>query len=107
MNNLTTKATKQFKKSLEKCKSRNNDISLLQEVLQKIVKGEILDKKYRDHKLTNREERELHIQKDSITQSNKKLRQAIYILLKKNFNFNPNQTILFSKYLNRLLKIFI
>lgn len=64
MNNLTTKATKQFKKSLEKCKSRNNDISLLQEVLQKIVKGEILDKKYRDHKLTNREERELHIQND-------------------------------------------
>ena len=50
---------------------------------------------------------ELHIQKDSITQSNKKLRQAIYILLKKNYNFNPNQKILFSKYLNRLLKIFI
>ena len=50
---------------------------------------------------------ELHIQKDSITRSNKKLRKAIYILLKKNFNFNPNQKLLFSKYLNRLLKIFI
>ena len=50
---------------------------------------------------------ELHIQKDSITLSNKKLRQAIYMLLKKNYNFNSNQKILFSKYLNRLLKIFI
>ena len=34
---------------------------------------------------------ELHIQKDSIQNSNEKLIKAIYILLKKNFKFNRNQ----------------
>jgi len=49
---------------------------------------------------------DLHIQKDSITQSRKKLKQAIYILLNKNYNFNSNQTRLFTNYLNFLLKTF-
>lgn len=48
---------------------------------------------------------ELHIQKDSITRSNKKLREAIYILLKKNYNFNPNQKIVFTKYFFNMIAI--
>ena len=46
---------------------------------------------------------ELHIQKDSIQNSNEKLKKAIYILLNKNFNFNPTQKKKFSDYLNHLL----
>ena len=47
---------------------------------------------------------DLHIQKDSLQLSKNKLRQAIDILLNKNFDFNYNQTIHFSNYLNHLLK---
>ena len=47
---------------------------------------------------------ELHIQKDSIQNSNEKLIKAIYILLKKNFKFNRNQKKKFTDYLNRILK---
>lgn len=43
---------------------------------------------------------ELHIQKDSITLSRKKLRKAVNILLKKKFNFNSNQKKLFINYIN-------
>lgn len=48
---------------------------------------------------------ELHIQNDSVTHSAEKLKKAVYILLTKKFNFNLNQTKLFSKYLNRILII--
>ena len=47
---------------------------------------------------------ELHIQKDSIQNSNEKLKKAIYILLKKNFSFNPFHKKKLSVYLNKLLK---
>ncbi len=47
---------------------------------------------------------ELHLQKDSIQNSNEKLKRAIYILLNKNYNFNPIQKKQFSDYLNQLLK---
>ena len=43
---------------------------------------------------------ELHIQKDSITLSQEKLRKAVNILLKKKFNFNSNQKKLFINYIN-------
>ena len=39
---------------------------------------------------------ELHIQKDSLQSSQEKLKKAIYILLNKNFNFNPLQKKQFS-----------
>ena len=48
---------------------------------------------------------DLHLQNYSLTRSNKKLKKAVYILLNKKYDFNKNQTILFSKYLNYLLKI--
>lgn len=47
---------------------------------------------------------ELHLQNDSIQNSNEKLKKAIYILLKKNFSFNTNQKKKFSDYLNEILK---
>ena len=46
---------------------------------------------------------ELHIQKDSVTLSQKKLKKAVKILLKKPFNFNSNQKKLFLNYLNQIL----
>ena len=47
---------------------------------------------------------ELHIQKDSLQASQEKLKKAIYILLNKNFNFNPLQKKQFSDYLNQILR---
>ena len=47
---------------------------------------------------------DLHIQKNSIQLSSDKLKQAIYVLLNKKFNFNDNQRKAFSNYLNHLLK---
>ena len=46
---------------------------------------------------------ELHIQKDSVTLSQKKLKKAIDILLKKKFHFNAKQNKLFFNYLNQTL----
>ena len=43
---------------------------------------------------------ELHIQNDSVTLSQKKLKKAVDILLKKKFNFNRNQKKLFLNYIN-------
>lgn len=45
---------------------------------------------------------DLNVQNDSITLSKIKLKQAIDILLNKNYNFNPRQKQLFLKYLNHL-----
>ena len=47
---------------------------------------------------------ELHIQKDSIQNSIKKLKNAIYILLNKNFKFKPIYKKNFTDYLNKVLK---
>lgn len=42
---------------------------------------------------------ELHIQNDSVTKSQSKLRKAVNILLKKKYNFNSNQKKLFINYI--------
>ena len=49
---------------------------------------------------------ELHVQKDSITLSRKKLKKAVNILLKKDYNFNSNQKKSFLNYLNLILSTF-
>ena len=49
---------------------------------------------------------DLHIQKNSLQLSKNKLKKAILILLKKNYNFNSNQKALFTKYLKYLLKFY-
>ena len=43
---------------------------------------------------------ELHVQKDSLTRSESKLKKAVKILLKKKFHFNSNQKKLFLNYIN-------
>ena len=45
---------------------------------------------------------ELHIQKNSLTLSQEKLKKAIYILLNKNYNFNVEQKVNFVKYLTNI-----
>ncbi len=47
---------------------------------------------------------ELHIQNDSLTSSSKKLKEAIYKLLKKQYNFNSHQKESFKNYLHFLLQ---
>ena len=53
---------------------------------------------------TNRVLIDLHLQKDSITRAQYKLKQAIYMLLKKNYNFNQQRKEAFINYLKYLLK---
>lgn len=55
------KVTNVFKKSLKKCKKRNYDLKLLEEVINLLVKGETLPEKYKDHQLVNTINRECHI----------------------------------------------
>ena len=58
--------TKSFDKDLKKCKKRGYDISLLDEVVEKLLMGEKLPKKNRDHALTGnlKDYRECHILPD-------------------------------------------
>ena len=49
---------------------------------------------------------DLHLQNDSLTRSPIKLKQAIYMLLTKRYNFNSNQKKSFVNYLNYLLKLY-
>ena len=58
--------TKSFDKDLKKCKKRGYDISLLDEVVEKLLMGEKLPEKNRDHSLTGnmKDYRECHILPD-------------------------------------------
>ena len=62
----TLKFTNQFKKDYKLMIKQGKDISLLDNVIEKLQKGEKLDDKYRDHALTGtyRGFRECHIQPD-------------------------------------------
>ena len=62
----TLKYTNQFKKDYKLMVRQGKDISLLDNVIEKIQKGEKLEEKYRDHALTGtyRGFRECHIQPD-------------------------------------------
>ena len=62
----TLKFTNQFKKEYKLMIKRGKDIALLDDVIEKIQKGEKLDAKYQDHALTGtyRGFRECHIQPD-------------------------------------------
>jgi mRNA interferase YafQ len=44
--------TTQFKRDLKLAKRRRNNFALLQNIMEKIVKGESLDAKYKDHPLS-------------------------------------------------------
>lgn len=62
----TVKFTNKFKKSYKLMIKRGKDISLLDEVVAKLMNGEQLEEKYRDHELTGtyKGHHECHIQPD-------------------------------------------
>ncbi len=58
--------TAQFKRDVKKIKKAGKDAAKLREIIEKIVEGESLDEKHRDHALTGnyRQTRECHIEPD-------------------------------------------
>lgn len=66
MNKYELVVTNTFKKDLKRAEKRGYDIALLNYVVTKLLLGEVLDKKYRDHVLTGNWKgfRECHIQPD-------------------------------------------
>ena len=62
------KFTTSFKKSYKLMKKRGLDLSLLDEVIDTLQKGHLLDAKYRDHELNDNKYfkncRELHLEPD-------------------------------------------
>jgi mRNA interferase YafQ len=58
--------TSQFKKDWKRCKKAHLPLADLQEVMEKLIKQEVLPVKFRDHALTgnNKDFRECHIQPD-------------------------------------------
>lgn len=58
--------TKKFEKDIKNLKKQNKDLTELFDVINCIAKGEILDKKYKDHKLVGNfnDYRECHIEND-------------------------------------------
>ncbi len=66
MNKYTLDRTNVFKKDLKKAIKRGCDIQLLDEVIQKLLRGEPLPEKNKDHALTGnwKGHRECHITPD-------------------------------------------
>lgn len=58
--------TKKFEKDIKNLKKQNKDLTELFDVINCIAKGEILDKKYKDHKLVGNfnDYRECHVEND-------------------------------------------
>lgn len=58
--------TSQFKKDLKRTRKRGKEIEKLKVVIRKLVKGEPLEEKYRDHALANNwaGSRDCHIEPD-------------------------------------------
>lgn len=66
MNKYTLQITSQFKKDLKLAKKRNLDLSLLENVVDTLLRGEPLEPKFCDHNLTGNYTgfRECHIKPD-------------------------------------------
>ncbi len=62
----TIRRTSQFKRDARRMKKRGKDMSKLKEVVGKIVRGEELEARYRDHTLVGQYKgtRECHIEPD-------------------------------------------
>lgn len=62
----TIRRTSQFKRDVRRMKKRGKDMSKLKEVVGKIVSGEELEARYRDHALVGQYKgtRECHIEPD-------------------------------------------
>lgn len=62
----TPRRTSQFKKDVKRMGNRGNKFEVFKEVIRKLVAGESLDSKYRDHLLVGQYKgtRECHIEPD-------------------------------------------
>ena len=62
----TIRRTSQFKRDVRRMKKRGEDMSRLKEVVEKVVSGEELEARYRDHTLVGQYKgtRECHIEPD-------------------------------------------
>ncbi|NQU30524.1 MAG: type II toxin-antitoxin system YafQ family toxin [Anaerolineae bacterium] len=62
----TPRRTSQFKKDVKRMGNRGNKFEMFKEVIRKLVAGESLDSKYRDHLLVGQYKgtRECHIEPD-------------------------------------------
>ena len=62
----TTRRTSQFKRDVKRVQQRGKDLEKLKRVLERLVKGERLAPKYRDHVLVGQYKgtRECHIEPD-------------------------------------------
>ena len=60
--------TTQFKKDYKRLKKQNKDLSKLRAVIDKLVKGHLLEPKYQDHQLSGnwKDHRDCHIEPDWI-----------------------------------------
>jgi mRNA interferase YafQ len=60
------KKTSRFKKDFKRIKKRGYDLKLLQEIVDKLANGELLEEKYHDHQLIGNFAglRECHIEPD-------------------------------------------
>jgi len=58
--------TNRFEKDLKRMRRRNKDDEKLFQIIEKLIKGEKLEPKYRDHKLSGNfhDRRECHIEPD-------------------------------------------
>ena len=50
----TIKFTSQFKKDVKRAKKQNKNIDLLFSVIEKLANNEIIDKKFKEHKLSGK-----------------------------------------------------
>ncbi len=65
---LTPVVTGQFRKDVQRLRKRGKDLSKLRNVMAKLVKGDQLDQRFRDHKLKGPwiGRRECHVEPDCL-----------------------------------------
>ena len=75
-------ASNRFKKDLKLAMRRGYNIDLLEEVINKIAAGEILEPKYKDHELTGEYTgfRDCHIQPDWLLIYQKREKELVLLL---------------------------
>ncbi len=75
-------ASNRFKKDLKLAMRRGYNINLLEEVINKIAAGEILEPKYKDHELTGEYTgfRDCHIQPDWLLIYQKREKELVLLL---------------------------
>ena len=78
---MTLETTSQFRKDYKRAKKRGRDLTLLKEVLDALLAGEVLDARYRDHALAGAmaRYRECHIQPDWLLIYRKEVERLVLV----------------------------